>query len=133
VLGAADGGHLDTRDIVDLQTMSGSLLGTPGYLAPEQIRGDDLDGRADIFALGAILFEILTGHALIPEAEAHVMLTDTLHDLDVHGRFNALEDAQPVSHFLLEICGLAAAAAAGRRAPRRVAPASADRTSAPLR
>jgi tRNA A-37 threonylcarbamoyl transferase component Bud32 len=109
VLGAADGGRLDTREIVDLQTMSGSLLGTPGYLAPEQIRGDDLDGRADVFALGAILFEILTGHALIPEAEAHVMLTDTLHELDVHGRYRALEKPSKVSHFMLEICGLATA------------------------
>ncbi|MBO6939230.1 MAG: serine/threonine protein kinase [Deltaproteobacteria bacterium] len=109
VLGAADGGHLDTREIMDLQTMSGSLLGTPGYLAPEQIRGDDLDGRADVFALGAILFEVLSGHALIPEAEAHVMLTDTLHDLDVHGRYKTLEEPNPVSHFMLEICGLATA------------------------
>ncbi len=110
VLGAADGGHLDTREIVDLQTMSGSLLGTPGYLAPEQIRGDDFDGRADVFALGAILFEILTGHALIPEAEAHVMLTDTLHELDVHGRYRGLTDPPTVSHYMLEICGLATAA-----------------------
>lgn len=110
VLGADDGGQLDTREIVDLQTMSDSLLGTPGYLAPEQIRGEDLDGRADVFALGAILFEILTGHALVPEAEAHVMLTDTLHELDVHARYRALANPPPVSHFLLEVCGLATAA-----------------------
>lgn len=109
VLGAADGGQLDTREIVELQTMSGSLLGTPGYLAPEQIRGDDLDGRADVFALGAILFEILTGHALVPEAETHVMLTDTLHDIDVHGRYRSLQNPPKVSHYMLEICGLATA------------------------
>jgi len=109
VLGAADGGALDTRAIEDLQTMSGTLLGTPGYLAPEQIRGEDLDGRADIFALGAILFEILTGSALIAEAEAHVMLTDTLHDLDVHRRYRDVPDAPAVPHFLMEIVGLATA------------------------
>ena len=42
-------------------TVTGILLGTAGYLAPEQIRGDVVDARADLFALGAILFELITG------------------------------------------------------------------------
>jgi len=41
-------------------TMPGDFLGTPGYVAPEHLRGDEIDGRADIFALGAILYELLT-------------------------------------------------------------------------
>ena len=44
-----------------VQTESGVVIGTAGYMAPEQIRGADADGRADVFALGAILFELLTG------------------------------------------------------------------------
>ena len=110
VLEADDGGSLDTREIVDLQTLSGSLLGTPGYLAPEQIRSaEDLDGRADVFALGAILFELLTSEPLIPEAEAHVMLTETLHALDARARYGALENGPELPHFLLEVIGLATA------------------------
>jgi YVTN family beta-propeller protein len=43
------------------QTTDGSLLGTLDYVAPEQIRGGDVDGRADVYSLGCLLFECLTG------------------------------------------------------------------------
>src|SRR5262249_37544886 len=42
-------------------TRTGSVLGTPGYMSPEQVRGEMLDPRSDIFALGIILHELLSG------------------------------------------------------------------------
>jgi tetratricopeptide (TPR) repeat protein len=42
-------------------TTPGAMLGTPGYVAPEQARGEEVDARADVFSLGCVLFKCLTG------------------------------------------------------------------------
>ncbi len=44
-------------------TAEGLILGTAGYMSPEQAEGRELDSRSDIFALGAVLYEMTTGGA----------------------------------------------------------------------
>ncbi|MBK8229303.1 MAG: protein kinase [Candidatus Eisenbacteria bacterium] len=54
----------------DSYTGAGMVLGTPGYLSPEQARGQLVDRRSDIFSFGAVLFESISGHRAFPGSNA---------------------------------------------------------------
>ena len=74
-------------------TTPGMILGTMQYMAPEQIEGKDTDARTDIFAFGAVLFEMLTGRKAF-EADSHAALMVAILDREPT-RLTALQPLVP--------------------------------------
>jgi serine/threonine protein kinase/Tfp pilus assembly protein PilF len=70
---------LDAQTIYSTQTRSDVIVGTPLYLSPEQATGKQVDGRSDIFALGALLYECLTGRSAFSGASVLEIGAQIIH------------------------------------------------------
>ena len=62
------------------QTRAGVAIGTPSYMAPEQLRGEDVDGRTDLYAAGALLFELLTGRVAFEADSDYSLMMQQLNE-----------------------------------------------------
>ncbi len=76
-------------------TRTGEMVGTPAYMSPEQAAADEIDGRTDVFAIGAILFKLLTGSTPLG---APPLKTQSLAQLVAH--FQSYQPTTPSQRFL---------------------------------
>jgi tetratricopeptide (TPR) repeat protein len=87
-----DFGVVKPHDDNEFETEAGTILGTPHHMAPEQARGAPVDARADVYALGSVLFRLLTGRNVF----------ETEHVIALLGRL-VLEDPPRPSQFRFDI------------------------------
>ena len=66
--------------LTSAQTAAGVVMGTASYMAPEQVRGEAVDARTDIFAFGAVLYEMLSGHRAFRRDTSAETMTAVLKD-----------------------------------------------------
>ena len=94
----------DTTPYTPAKTDPGAVMGTAGYMSPEQVRGQTVDGRSDLFALGCVLFELLSGRRAFARETGAETMTAILHDeppeLAGSGRAVPLEVDRTIRHCL---------------------------------
>jgi serine/threonine protein kinase/tetratricopeptide (TPR) repeat protein len=70
----------ETGAYVPPVTEAGTLMGTVGYMSPEQVRGETVDARSDLFSFGCVLYEMVTGQRAFRRKSAAETMTAILHD-----------------------------------------------------
>jgi len=115
-------------DTSGIATHQGTVIGTPAYMSPEQVQNAGLDARSDVYALGAILFELLTLEPLNGPGNIAALLQRTMKGVDARASVRAPERDVPPE--LEAICVRATALAPVDRFPD--ARAMADRIDAYL-
>ena len=91
-----------TKSLHD-QTDAGRILGTVGYMSPEQVRGQTADGRSDIFALGCVLYEMLTGRRAFQKATSADTMSAILNE-DPPAAPGVMRSIQPALQRVVHRC-----------------------------
>ena len=92
--GGLEGGGPEEKRL----TRAGAIFGTPEYMAPEQVEGPDVDARADVYSVGVMLYELLTGR--VPFQGSSAVHTLTLHMHDAPPAFRVVDPHTDVSAML---------------------------------
>lgn len=93
-------------------TQTGSLVGTPFYMSPEQLHGQTLDARSDVYSLGAMLYEMLAGNPPFNASSLPELITRQLHSEPP-----SFERSLSVPPALEQLCRRAMAKSPGERPP----------------
>lgn len=70
----------EAKTVIEERTESGLVMGTPAYMSPEQVTGEDPDHRSDIFSFGAVLYEMLTGQRAFRRGTSSETMTAVLRE-----------------------------------------------------
>jgi Tol biopolymer transport system component len=88
---------------ISLSTEPGRVMGTVGYMAPEQVRGKTVDARADIFSFGAVLYEMLTGKRAF-RGESSVETLNAILREDPPSLFESTQNVSPALERIVRRC-----------------------------
>jgi serine/threonine-protein kinase len=84
----------DSATLASAPTLAGLVMGTAGYMSPEQARGDPVDRRTDIWAFGCLLYESMTGHRAFPGRTASDTIAVVLREEPDWARLAAVSPAK---------------------------------------
>ncbi|MGE5360144.1 MAG: serine/threonine-protein kinase, partial [Bacteroidales bacterium] len=78
--GSPRGGDGEALTLTHVETDSGLVMGTAIYMSPEQARGQEVDARTDVFSMGVVLYELLTGHLPFEGSSVYEIIAGILSD-----------------------------------------------------
>ena len=91
-------------------TQAGAIIGTPEYMAPEQVTGEPVDHRADLYAMGAVLYECVTGRTPLTADTPYQMVARLLEDVPEPPRAYCAEVPPALETLILQLLAKSAAA-----------------------
>ena len=97
------GARRTSNDTSDTVTTIGTVVGTEGYMSPEQVRGLPTDHRSDIFVFGVVLYEMLTGKRAFKRATAADSMSAILHE-DLPDLPGLVSNIPPALHRVVQRC-----------------------------